>query len=112
MVALRSARARIPAPPPAGGRPARPLSHLEAAALVVPRAVLVQNASGWESAWLLACGSGAGGRRYLVQRDAAGSSEPEWLAEGPVALPASLPAALPAIQPATTAARLPGPRRP
>jgi hypothetical protein len=116
MVALRSSRARIPAPPPTGGRPARPLPHDEAAVLVVPHAVLVQSATGWESAWLLACGSGAGGRRYLVQREAAGSSEPEWLADGPVALPVVLPVTLPetvpATQTATGPARLPGPRRP
>ena len=71
----------------AGTSSARPLPYAEAAALVVPHAVLVPTASGWESAWLLACGPGTGERRYLVQRDAAGSSEPEWLAEGPVALP-------------------------
>jgi hypothetical protein len=112
MVALRSSRARIPGPPPAGGRPARSLPHDEAAALVVPHEVLVQSATGWESAWLLACGSGAGGRRYLVQRDAAGSSEPEWLADGPVALPVVLPATVPATQTVTRPARLPGPRRP
>ena len=66
----------------------RVLAHTEAAALVVPHPVLVRGATGWEPAWLLACGPERGDdRRYLVQRDGAGSSEPEWLAEGPVALP-------------------------
>jgi hypothetical protein len=71
-----------------GTSTARPLPYAEAAALVVPHEVLVPAASGWESAWLLACGPRTGERRYLVQREAAGSSEPEWLAEGPLALPA------------------------
>ena len=63
----------------------------EAAALVVPHPVLVQvhDASGWEPAWLLACGPDGGDRRYLVQRDGADSSEPQWLAEGQLALPGS-----------------------
>ncbi len=66
----------------------RALAHAEAAALVVPHPVLVPGVTGWEPAWLLACGPERGDdRRYLVQRDGAGSSEPEWLAEGPVALP-------------------------
>ena len=71
--------------------PARPLAHAEAAALVVPHPVLVQvhDASGWEPAWLLACGPDGGDRRYLVQRDGADSSEPQWLAEGQLALPGS-----------------------
>jgi hypothetical protein len=67
----------------------RALSHAEAASLVVPHPVLVRGEAGWEPAWLLACGPDRGDRRYLVQRDGAGSSEPEWLAEGPVALVAT-----------------------
>ena len=74
-------------PPDIG--PPRLLSHAEAAALVVPHPVLVRSGAGWEPAWLLACGSEHGDCRYLVQRDGAQSSEPEWLVAGPLALPAS-----------------------
>ena len=73
---------------PDGDHP-RPLSHAEVTALVVPHPVLVRGRDGWEPAWLLACGPERGDRRYLVQRDGARSSEPEWLVEGPVALPAA-----------------------
>ena len=86
MVALPQmpARTRLPS----SVATVRPLAHAEAAALVVPHPVLVPSGTGWEPAWLLACGAERGDeRRYLVQRDGAASSEPEWLDQGPVALP-------------------------